>query len=138
MSDQPPGPSRDTLKNLAGMLPSFTMAMKGKKITGKGAPLKILRPRKVCPVCGDLYDKVMLPPNADLALEPKNCERCQGLLDEKWTAFTCGENYAFARSPGLVSMAGQMVQISPSVFEQLAKEFDVHTKQKPTGDTQDA
>lgn len=125
---QPPGPSEHTLKHLASMLPSYAAAVAQKKIGGKGRKEPPRVPRKLCPICGHGFDHG--PMTAPLP-EAIPCEVCQGDLDDGYTAFVSGDRYIIAKSEHLADMAGKIIQLSPPVFEQLAKEYEAEWKVKP-------
>jgi hypothetical protein len=129
ISDRPesPGPSRDTLLNLKAMLPSMIKGLAKKKIVGKGVPCQIKRPRKVCTVCGLLYDHTMAKPTDDLEIKPAPCHSCQEALDAGQIALVCGDEYAFATDPKLADWKGTIVRISPYVMEAVKKEFAAGT-----------
>jgi hypothetical protein len=76
MSEPPPntGPSPETLRNLAGALPGFIKAMAKKKIIGKGIPAGVRRARKVCKVCGLMFDYAIMSPYAELEVKYELCE----------------------------------------------------------------
>ena len=71
-SPQIPGPSRQTLKNLRGMLPSFIKGMEQKRTIGKGKAGMLARPHKCCKVCGLLWDRKFVDPRADIAIDRKS------------------------------------------------------------------
>lgn len=124
---QPPGPSNETLKHLAGMLPSYAKAVAEKKLGGKGRKEEARVPRKVCQVCGVGMDygpqKTALP-------EVSLCEYCKKELKDGYTAFVSGDRYVIAKSARLADMAGKVVKISPHVLEKLSKEFELEWKVK--------
>ena len=144
MSEQPTGPDRNTLKNLAGMLPSFMRGLAHKKSVGKGKPVPAPRATKMCPICADGYDKKNLPADDRSNPEIKNCPKCQAHLDSGLAAFVCGDHYAFAMSPKLSDMAGEIIQVSPHVMKVLKKahileatikEFDAQHRKDTPGNT---
>jgi Zn-finger nucleic acid-binding protein len=134
MSEEPAGPDRNTLKNLAGMLPSFMRGLAHKKSVGKGKSVRVPRATKMCPICADGYEKKNLPPDDRSNPEIKNCPACQAQLDAGSAAFVCGDYYAFGMSPQLADMAGQIIQVSPHVMEALKKEFNAQHRKTPSRD----
>jgi len=133
MSEQPSGPSKETLRNLRGMLPSFVKGMKEKVVTGRGKetiPI-VRRPHKCCKVCAGTFDFKMVKVSDDTKLTPSICASCQGHLDAKEIAFVCGDKYAFVLPTNnrFYDMEGQIVSISPHVMAEIGKKFDV-LKQK--------
>lgn len=130
MSDTPPniGPSHETLAKLAGMIPSFMRSMKKQKIVGRGTPVRISRPRKVCKVCGLLYDHAMLPPSDDIEIKPEFCATCGPLMEQGHTALVCGDKYAIVYFQGTTQFMGSIVFVKESTMEAIEKEFGVSRK----------
>jgi hypothetical protein len=134
MTDEPlPGPKRETLLNLKAMLPSFIEGMAKKRAVGRGVPAQVRRPKKVCKVCGLLFDHVMMKLTDETNIESSLCNPCQKQLDEGWTALVCAEKYAIVRAKALSDWAGQIKRVSPNVMEALEKQFGVQTKAKSNG-----
>lgn len=123
MSDTPlDGPSHETLANLHAMLPSFIKGLRRKQVIGKGNPASVIRPGKVCKVCGLLFDKVSMPADAEVSIVPALCKTCEPMLEEGYTALVCGEDYAIIKSDRLKDWAGQIIHISANVMEKLKHE----------------
>jgi len=129
MDDQPPnlGPSRETLLNLKAMMPSFIKGMAKKKVLGKGIVSAVRRPRKVCPVCGLLFDHAMIKPTEDVKIETQPCKTCDTALKDGYCALVCGDKYALLKSAELEDWAGKIKQVSPHVIESLEKQYAVTT-----------
>lgn len=133
MSDQPVGPDRNTLRQLAGMLPSFMKGLAHKKSVGRGKPVPTPKATKLCPICADGYEKKNLPPQDNTSPDIVNCPKCQAQLDAGSAAFVCGDWYVFAMSPRLSDMVGKIVHVSPHVMEALKKEFDAKPRKDSAG-----
>lgn len=118
-------------------MPSFIKGLKKGKIGGKGIPALTNRPRKVCPICGLLFDHAFLKPTDDVKINAAACNSCQEALDAGQIAFVCGDEYAFAKSDKLSDMQGTIVRISPHVFEEIKKQFG-EVKRKSNGDNPDS
>jgi len=125
MSDPSPesGPSRETLLSLKAMLPSFIKGMAKKRTIGRGAPTLTRRPKKVCKVCGLLWDYKLLKVSEETNIESVNCEVCQKQLDDGCAALVCGEKYAFIKSNSLQDWAGTIQRVSPNVMDAIEKEL---------------
>ena len=126
MSDTAPntGPSHETLAKRKAMMPSFIKGIAQKTAVGKGRPALISRPRKVCKVCGLLYDHAMLSPTAELEIKSDLCKTCGPLLKVGYVALVCGEKYALVKCQKyLESWSGTIKQVSPNVMESVEKEF---------------
>jgi len=124
---QPPGPSNETLKHLAGMLPSYAKAVAEKKLGGKGRKEAPRVPRSVCPICGTGFD---FGPAVHNLPKPDKCKSCEKDLAAGYTAFICDDRFIIAKSARLADMAGKIIQLSPPVFERLAKEYELEWKVK--------
>lgn len=122
---QPPGPSKETLAHLHGMLPSFAKGIAEKKAMGKGRKENPRVPRSVCPVCGTGFD---FGPQVAALPKPDPCVSCKRDLDAGYTAFICDDRYIIAKSAMLADMAGKIMQLSPPVFERMAKEYEAQWK----------
>lgn len=116
------GPSHETLANLHAMLPSFIKGLRKKRVVGRGRPASVIRPRKVCKVCGLLFDKVSMSSADEVSIVPALCENCEPMLAEGYTALVCGEDYAIIKSERLKDWAGQIIHISANVMEKLKHE----------------
>ncbi len=114
------GPSDQTLKHLAAMLPAYAEAVASKKIGGKGRKEMPRVPRQICPVCGTGAD---YGPMTKPLPDPVNCVACQKDLDAGFIAFTCGDRYVIAKSTRLADMGGKIINLSPPVFDKLVKEY---------------
>lgn len=123
MSETPlDGPSHETLANLHAMLPSFIKGLRKKRVVGKGRPASVIRPRKVCKVCGLLFDKVSMPADAEVSIVPALCQLCEPMLEGGYTALVCGEDYAIIKSERLKDWAGQIIHVSAHVMDALKNE----------------
>lgn len=74
-----------------------------------------------------------MPVGDGTMLKGEVCEDCDKLLKEGCTAFVCGDKYAIVKPPPpLADMAGQIVKISPQVFEKLENKHSeqVHARQQ--------
>lgn len=129
--DQPTGPSPETLKNLAGMLPSFVKGLEEKRSIGRGTPVH-LKPRKMCKVCGRMWDKVST--KEDVLLEGAVCETCAAMFKDGCVALVCGDQFAFAKSESLKDLAGEIITIQPHNFEKIQKQFEAEWKKKEIPD----
>lgn len=133
----PTGPDRETLKNLAGMLPSFVQGMEKKRALGKGKAVQIPRPTKVCKVCGLLFDKVMAAPSKEMDIHPTYCDRCDKELKSGCTAIVCGDLFAFVTSSKLMDKAGEVMHVSPNVMEAISKQYAVKKRESESGNPSD-
>lgn len=110
------------------MLPSVAKGIAEKKFGGKGTPVQAKRPRKCCKICVKFFDHVVS--KEQLPLEPGICLECDTMLKEGYIAFTSGDRFCFAKSEALNDMAGTIVQISESVFQQLAAKHSAKIQEK--------
>lgn len=130
MSDDPNGPSKDVLKHLKGMLPSLAKGMGQHQIGGKGHLVArgTLKPRKLCPVCGKLYDKITT--TAEISLSPVNCKDCAEMLKQGYTALVCGKKSCFVKCEALADKAGEVLVIGEEVFSQVQEKFDAQVRER--------
>lgn len=130
MTDDPNGPSKDVLKHLKGMLPSLAQGLHEQKIGGKGRLVArgTLKPRKLCPVCGKLYDKITT--TAEISLTPVNCEDCADMLKQGYTALVCGKKSCFVKCKALADKAGEVLLIGEEVFSQVQEKFDAQVRER--------
>lgn len=128
--ETPLGPSESTLRHLKGMMENFVAQKKAQQTFRVGKPVAVLRPRKCCPVCGLLYDKVHM--RDDVVLDPKPCEKCEAMFRDGCIALVCGDQYAFVRSPRFEGMTEKIVHLQPQNFHRVKEEFDAqwNTKEK--------
>jgi hypothetical protein len=138
MDDQPPeefklppmpGPSKSTLRGLAGMLPSVVEGIQKK--TFKSARRKWIErvPTKKCGVCGKGWAKVNIRSDAPEADRPKltitHCCRCNGMLKKGYTAFVGDGYFCFARSKTRVTdLNGQVIELPPEQMAEFKKQFN--------------
>lgn len=134
MNSDPNGPSKDTLRNLKGMMGSFIKGMHEQRLEGKGRLVArgTLKPRKVCPVCGALFDKITT--TAEISLTPENCKDCAAMLKDGYTAIVCGKKSAFIKSEKLADKAGQIMMIGEEVFAQCQERFNLKVKERDDAD----
>lgn len=139
MSDQPPntGPDRKTLLNLKAMLPSLFRGLAdgsiGKRRKAAREALMVARPRRFCTICGKMWDRTFVKPDADTEIKPEQCAICEAKLKVGMIAFVCRDKFAFAESAGSLSdFRGQIVHVKPHVMEQIEAHFagSVKTKEK--------
>lgn len=117
------GPSKETILGLAGGLPSMLAGMGRGKIGGKGIKVQNQVPHNVCPLCGTAFN--FKPQPIERPDDNANCEKCQSLLTDGYTAFVCegGSHAAFAKSPRFTDWAGTVQQVSPVVLEKIRIQF---------------
>ncbi len=144
MSDEKPrfGPSLETLRNLAGMLPSYAHGLIEKKIAKNHNPVVKEVPNKICEICAVLFfdpaDKVessileVAKPDPEIPPPLKSgvCPKCASVLAEGYTAFTTQTHYCFGKSSKLADMAGKVVLIRQETMDKMRERFDVQEKQK--------
>jgi len=136
MSDKPnTGPNLDTLRVVRQMFNTLRdVPQQSGGVVGRG---KVMRPRKVCNVCGKLWDTVFLASTEETTISTALCDACEPKLKEGLTAFICGTRYAFVNCPeALADMRGQVVSVKPHVMEQLEAEFEKHKQKRPKNDQQ--
>lgn len=133
------GPNLNTLRGLAGMLPTFAKGVVERKVSGKGAkvaPSK--RPTKTCPVCFAAWDwqPIGVELGDEFATSSQVCSRCDGILKEGYIAIVCGGEYAFVKHDHLIDMAGTIQRVKPETFEKLRGKFKVQRQaDTPPGDS---
>jgi len=124
MSETPPntGPSHETLKALAGMLPSLKKGLMDGSIRGKG---KVSRPTAMCKVCGKLWDFVRSTVDSQPPMvRGENCDACTARLKAGMVAICNGSKYAFVESKGaLADERGNVIQVSDATWRALEKQF---------------
>lgn len=154
MSETPPntGPNRNTLRQLAQMLPSVIQGIKEGTLGGRGrkVPILTVHYRKTCKICCALFDAAKLGPGAEVTPQPGICDRCQGMLDQGYIAFTCSTGpegrgrFCFAQSDRLKDKAGTIMPINPEVFDRLAAHYkaewqkETESTNEPDNPRQDA
>src|SRR5437867_4252931 len=99
MSEDHTGPSPETLRKLAGMMPSFIKAMEQKRTRGKGVKVAAKKARKLCSICARLFDYTTT--TQEIEMTPGFCELCDARLKEGYAAFVCADRFAFCKSPRL-------------------------------------
>jgi hypothetical protein len=131
MSDTPPntGPSHETLKALAGMLPSLKQGLKDGSVCGKG---KVSHPTAMCKICSKMWDFVRAPAGSDLPMiRGENCADCSRRLKAGMVAICNGANYAFVESKGaLADERGNVIKVSDATWRAMEKEFSDAQMQK--------
>ena len=112
------------------MMPSIVKGIKTGKLTGKAV---ISCPRKVCKVCGTLFDKALLPAKEKVEIKPDFCPTCKPLLDAGYVALVCGDKYALVKCSFLSDWGGTIRQIGPKVMMNVEKQFGA-SKRRINGD----
>lgn len=121
MSDElhkPQGPNPEFFKNLKEQIPAMKEALE-KKRTLRGQPaVKDMVPKKICRVCGKGFEWTTIQgPLPEVAL----CKRCENRLKQGETALICDNRFAFVKSPSLADKAGEIMEVSPEVMDQIQK-----------------
>ncbi len=122
MSDlhEPTGPSPEFFKRLKGQLPSFREEVEKKRVRKGHIPVADMVPKKVCHVCGKGFDWGPIKgPLPELAV----CDKCQAKLTEGFTALKSDNRYAFIKSQSLADKAGEIMQVSPEVMDQVQQHY---------------
>lgn len=129
------GPDLGNLRQLNGMMPSFTAGMVEKQTIGKGhkSPLAKLKenppkPTLVCEVCSLLF---AFKTGFDGEIKSSVCRECQKQLDEGLIALVSDDRYAFGSSTSLPDMAGKIVHIKTETMDKLQATYN--TKKKSNG-----
>lgn len=128
MNEESTGPSKSTLRMLAGMLPGFK-----KTITHnvKSSPKHVRpRPRQLCKICCSMFDFSSLATEEN-EVKSGICPKCQHMLDEGNIAVICEGRYAFIASGRLSDMNGQIMNVEPEVMDQIEKRFTVENRNPP-------
>lgn len=129
MSDDPTGPSRETLLNLLASMPSFKKAIRKQMLTGRGKPAPVKRATQFCTICGCLHGEKMLQRDAEIELAKVYCPRCRGLLDEGYTALTCSGEFAFAKFEHMSNYAGTVLHVGPNDMAEIKRRFGAKNDQ---------
>lgn len=133
MNGDPTGPNPDTLKHLHSMLHSFVEGLEKKRSIGKGSPV-LAKPRKICKVCGLMFDKVFT--KEDVPMESVTCDKCEHMFKDGCVAVVCGDKYAFVKSERLSggdggeSLVGQIIHLQPHNMAKIEKEFQLNWETK--------
>lgn len=122
MSETPnTGPSRDTLRALKAFLPSLKKGIKDGSLTGKG---KVSKPRKMCKVCGKLWDFMRVPTGSNTLVAGDFCAKCDSMLKEGLLALVYADKFAFiVPPPELEDLRGTIVHVSLEVFRDIERKF---------------
>lgn len=130
--NDPTGPNPETLKALAGMMPSFAQGVVEGKLKGKGVKVgpPPQYPTKICVICATTFD--FITGGGERVLLKGHCPRCQKFLDEGNTAFVHGDEFMFAKSESLKDMAGKVVRVKPETFAALKKQYEQEWKTDET------
>ena len=121
MSEERKGPDRQTLRKLAGMMPSFIQHQEQKRKTRAGTVRRTMRPRKLCSICARLFDYVET--TEEISMGAGHCELCAAKLKEGYTALVCADRFAFVKSDRLKDLAGTVEQVSPEVMAEVEKHY---------------
>lgn len=103
MSD---GPSYESLRRMAQMLPSMTAGVQSKKIGGGGVRLV---PTATCDICGKAHRHVTTGRNAPLPVVA-TCDACLNELKDNTCLKSPSNHFAFVKSPKLPT--GQVIHVS--------------------------
>lgn len=118
---QPQGPSPEFFRRLKDQLPSFREEVERKRLRSGKTPVQDMVPKKICEVCGKGFEWTQIKgPLPELAV----CEKCEGQLKEGYTALKADNRYAFIKSASLADKAGQIMQVSPEVMDQVQKHYN--------------
>lgn len=124
MSETPPntGPSHQTLRLLRDFLPSLKKGIKNGAILGKG---KVSKPRKMCKVCGKLWDHIRVTAGTEVKVVGDFCGRCDGSLKDGMIALVHADKYAFVRSNGLLDdFKGTILHVSAHVMDNVERHIN--------------
>jgi len=122
MSDlhNPTGPDPEFFKNLKNQLPSMKEALEKKRVFRGQVPVSEMVPKKCCRVCGRGFEWTTIQgPLPEVAL----CKRCDEKLKEGYIALISDNRFAFIKSESLKDKAGEVMEISPEVMEQVQKHY---------------
>jgi hypothetical protein len=126
------GPSKDTLRLLKDFLPSLKKGLKDGTLRGKGKPGMIRRPRKLCRVCGQLWDYINMPAGSNSKVTGELCVVCEPKLKSGMIAITYSDKFAFVESSSgdLADFKGTILHVSEPVWAEIEKQFKekVNTK----------
>lgn len=125
------GPSHKTLSLLRDLLPSFKKGIKDGTLRGKGKPGMVSRPRKMCRVCGKLWDNVMVRAGSNHPVMADLCADCDARLKAGDIAITWRDKYMFAASKGaLEDFRGSVLHVSDETWQALEFEYKDQVKTK--------
>lgn len=135
MSDQPNnGPSSATLRFLRGFLPSLKKGLRDGTLRGKGKPGMVRKPRKMCKVCGLLWDYISMRADAQSKVMGEFCLECDARLKEGMIALTWADKYAFVTSSAALNdYRGSIVHVSDHVWKAIEVNYKEQIKTKGDG-----
>lgn len=117
---QPTGPSPEFFRRLKDQLPSFREEVEKKRVRQGQTPVADMVPKKVCSVCGKGFDWGPIKgPIPDLAV----CDKCSKRLAGGDTALKSDNRFAFIKSESLADKAGEIMEVSPQVMDQVQKHY---------------
>jgi len=107
---------------LRDFLPSLKKGIKEGKLFGKG---KVSKPRKMCKVCGTLWDHVRVTAETEVKVRGEFCASCDVKLKAGMIALVYSDRYAFVRSKGnLDDFKGTLLHVSEHVMDTLEKHLN--------------
>lgn len=125
MSDNDSGgtaPNINTLQRIFGMLPSYAKALREKTLGKPRTSVSMAEPSaRICTVCGVAHEhKVMVAEQSTFCM---NCERCQKLLEEGYTAVRSQDNrFAFVRGKDLDP--GTVITVTSETMDRVKEKFN--------------
>ena len=121
-----PGPDKETLRQLAGMLPSVIEHAENKRILKTGSR-SLSHPHRVCVICLKTFDFKRVAPEK---IERSVCEICNISLVEGYTAIICDDKYAFVRSEALADLAGKIVSVTGPQMARIEEKHQLQLKRR--------
>jgi|ERR1043166_194533 hypothetical protein len=128
MNEERQGPDPDTLRKLAGMMPSFIAGMEQKRARGKGVKVVARKARRICSICARLFDYAET--TEEITMGTGHCELCAAKLKEGYAALVCADRFAFVKSERLKDLAGTVEQVSPEVMAEVEKHYVTEWKKE--------
>ena len=107
------GPSHESLRRMAQMLPSMTAGVQGRKIGGSGIRLV---PTATCDICGKAHRHVTSGRNAPLPVVA-TCNECLTQLEDCTCLKSADNRFAFVKSPKLP--VGKTINVTNSEMQRV-------------------
>jgi len=129
MTSPNPGPSSETLRTLRSLLPNLKKGLKDGSLRGRGKPGLVTKPRKMCKVCGKLWDHIRVQSGTQTTVQGDFCAECEPKLKAGMIAVVWQDKYAFVESGGkLEDFKGTILHVSEEVWKELEKQFNEKAK----------